>query len=174
LVDNEKARIESVVIFPTAEYGVKATPKGCIWIAIDGSGLIVTTNGVARTVAVGDQGEISDDEYARFHNTAEKSSRLVLIQIKSARQKLTVQPESLMPGNVLEDASARNETLFVATSALKLRHTRNLEEDKGKPWKESKPEIMIMRPGDVRWMRVGIHRFENLLRTPVRFVTVEW
>lgn len=175
LVDNEKARILSVDILPTAEYGVKATRKGCIWIVVDGGpGLIITTNGITRAVSVGDKGEVSGDDYASFHNAAEKTSRLVLVEIKSAMQKLTVEPESLMPGNVLEDASARNDTLLVAISALKLRHIWNRKEDEGKPWKESKPEIMIMRPGDVRWVRSGVHTFENLLRTTVRFVTIEW
>ncbi len=107
-----------------------------------------------------------------FRNTDQRSARLIVIDVKSAGQELTVQAYDLAVGQKLEEASETNDMLVIAISALKLRDVRDLGEEGN--WKPSTPEVIAIASGGLRWVRAGTHEFTNLLPVQARFVTVEW
>ena len=90
--------------------------------------------------------------------------------MKTAIQDLTL--EALTVSNALEDASDRNDTLIVALAPVQLRDVWNIGDES--QWRPSKPEVIRMGAGDVKWIRPGIHHFSNLQPTPARFVFIEW
>lgn len=173
LLDDSKAQVAAVNIPPAATYAAHTkAPKGAVWIAV--GALEVTTGAATRTVLPGDAGTLPTGASLDFRNVSEMPVRLIVINVKSDINEPTVQTFGLAAGQTLEEASEANETLLVAVSGLKLRDVWNLEEDEGRPWRPSKPVLITIGPGDVRWVRAGTHEFTNLLSTKVRFVTIEW
>jgi hypothetical protein len=72
----------------------------------------------------------------------------------------------------IEDASDRNATLLVAISDCRFRDVRNLGDES--EWTPSKPEIVAMSVGNVKWIRPGIHHFKNLGLATAKLVSIEW
>jgi len=165
-----------VTIPAQAVYDIQTKmPKNAVWIAIDSleslhAAGVDTSTQIAQP---GDTGKLSPDEKLRFRNASDRSARLIIVDIKAAANEPTISASDLDPGQILEDASDANDRLLIATSGLRLLDVRNLEEDEGRPWRSSEPVLIMMRPGEVRWIKSGMHRLKNLLRTPAKFVTVE-
>ena len=87
-----------------------------------------------------------------------------------AHQELTVGPFVL--NNAIENASDRNATLLVAVTDARFSDTRNLGDES--EWIPSKPNIIVMNYGSVRWIRPGIHHFKNFGPITARLVSIEW
>jgi hypothetical protein len=98
---------------------------------------------------------------------------LVLVNILSSSQPLTIKSTKLEPQQQLEDASDRNRTLLIALSDLLLRDERDLAEE-GEPWRSSPARRIRLRSGNVVWLRHGMHRVQNTGNASARYITIEW
>jgi hypothetical protein len=143
-----------------------------VWIALDDNASISRTNARVDTekVRAGAANALPSGAEMQLLNESQSIARLIVVDVKAASQPLTI--DSLSVPSSLEDASDRNETLLVAVSPLQIRHTWNLGDESR--WVPSKPDVLRMSQGEVRWIRPGIHHFKNLLRRPADFVLLEW
>lgn len=98
---------------------------------------------------------------------------LVLVNILSSSQPLSIESTSLAPQQQLEDASERNRTLLIALSDLLLRDERDLAEE-GEAWRSSPARRIRLRSGNVVWLRHGMHRIRNTGNAAAKFITIEW
>jgi hypothetical protein len=142
--------------------------SGTVWITLD-LVLLFKTEGSQRTskeIHAGDAGKSDPGEGLQFRARNGQHGRLVVIKPKTAHQELTISPFVL--SDSIEDASDRNATLLVAVSDSRFRDTWNLGDES--KWIPSKPAVVVLDVGSVRWMRPGIHHFKNLGLTPARMV----
>jgi hypothetical protein len=124
----------------------------------------------ARKIEAGATGRVPSGGVTQFRNNSGVPARLIIVDIKDARQKLDISTETMSRG--LYDASDSNERLIIALAPLLLRDVWNTTDES--EWQPSKPLIIRMSAGDVRWIRAGIHHFDNLGPAPARFVLIEW
>jgi len=172
LLNDKKALVTQIEVSPGETYILTKDQEGDVWTAIDPV-VLVTKKGGSQTrkrVRAGEAAIVGSDEELQFHVESNSHARLVIVKPKMAHQELTVGPFVL--NSTIEDASDRNATLLVAVSGSRFRDTRNLGDES--EWIPSKPDIIMMNAGRVRWIRPGIHHFKNLGPVPARLVSIEW
>jgi hypothetical protein len=135
------------------------------------SSFILSKNGGAASadrVVAGESGILGNGEEAQFRVMSGSSARLIRVDPKAPHQELTIDRFALDS----EDGSDRNATLLVAITDCRFRDVRNLGDES--EWTPSKPEIVAMSAGSVRWIRPGIHHFTNLGSQTAKVVSIEW
>ncbi len=173
ILDDARVQVTIVELAAGKDYNLKGARHGSIWIALDNVAAIAEAGANAhRKIHRGETHLLPTGQTAGFVCDSNGYTRLIVVNAKRAVPAITVNTETLSPGNELQDASDRNETLVVAISAVQLRDIRNLGDESA--WIPSKPEVISMDSGNVRWIRPGIHHFRNLLRGASTFVTLEW
>lgn len=173
VLEDSRARATTVEIPQSGTYTLQSNAaKGSVWVALEDARFVITDAGVSqnKTVSAGDTGKVPPGNSVQFQNEKQGPARLIIVDVKTSLQDLTVQAFSIS-GSLL-DASDRNETLIIALAPLRLRDVWNTGNESR--WRPSKPEIIRMGAGDVRWIRPGIHHFSNQLRTLAKFVFIEW
>ncbi len=173
VMNDAKVRVTAVVIPRETLYTLQSTTqRGSIWIALDDARLVTSAAGVAqeRKLQAGDAESVRPDDDIQFRNENQSPAHFIIVNVKNASQELTLHVFTV--SKALEDASDRNETLIVAVSPLQLRDIWNTADES--QWRPSKPDVIRMSPGDVRWIRAGTHHFSNLQRMPAKFVFIEW
>jgi len=99
-------------------------------------------------------------------------ARVVIVDVKSAAQPLTLQSEILASAQEMEDGSDRNDTLLIAESVLQLQDVLDIGGE-GNP-RMGHPRTIHMATGGVTWVRQGMHYIKNLLPTSAKFTLIEW
>lgn len=172
LLNDEKTLVTQVEVSPGETYSLTKDQRGNVWVAIDPV-LLVTKKGGMQTrkrVREGEAAIVGSDEELQFRVESNSHARLVIVKPKMAHQELTVGPFVL--NGTIENASDRNATLLVAVTDARFSDTRNLGDES--QWIPSKPNIIVMNYGSVRWIRSGIHHFKNLGPMAARLVSIEW
>ncbi len=174
VLDDENVSVTVIDVTPAGEYKVEgARPHGSVWVALsDGALLLQGASSAVRTVHAGEAEFVAGGTGVSFRSAANRPTRLIVVAVKRRSQELTVHTTELKAGRELHDASDRNDTLLIPVSTVRLLDVRNLGDES--EWKPSGPEVIRMLPGQVGWVRAGIHHFKNLLASPCAFVTVEW
>ena len=173
LFANAKARISIVQVLPHLGYYVTAKiPFGSVVIRLDGPGVCGDAKGSSRVIVTGDPCLVHSGEKASFPNTSGHAVQMLIIDLMSKHQALTIEKHTLAPGRELEDASERNETLVIAKSPVRLRETRDSRDDSKRV--SGKAEVINLKPLTVSWLQPGTYAFTNLLTIPSSFVLVEW
>ena len=172
LLNDEKTLVTQVEVSPSETYSLTKDQGGNVWVAIDPV-LLVTKKGGMQTrkrVREGEAAIVGSDEELQFRVESNSHARLVIVKPKMAHQELTVGPFVL--NGTIENASDQNATLLVAVTDARFSDTRNLGDES--QWIPSKPNIIVMNYGSVRWIRSGIHHFKNLGPMAARLVSIEW
>jgi hypothetical protein len=171
ILDDPKAIVTQIELSTGEGYTLPKDQAGSVWIALDPVILKTAKVGLQnnKSIRAGDAGTISSGDELEFRVDGEPRARLVIVRPKTTHQELTVEPVVL---GSLEDGSGRNATLFVAVSDCHFRDIRNLGDES--EWIPGKPAIIVMKAGNTRWIRPGIHHFENLGPTESKLVSIEW
>lgn len=146
------------------------THKGFVLVALGDCSVLI--NGHTNNLKAGDHKEVSGG-ILELAPAPSKPTELVLVEVLSASQPLTVQSTTLARNQEVEDASDRNLTLLVAVDALRLSDVRDLSEEE-EPWKSAPAKAINLQKGQTVWLQQGMHRLRNAGRTTSRFVTIEW
>jgi len=172
LLDDQKARATAIEVSLAEPYTLKADKRGSVWVALDPFILSKNKGGQksSKRVRAGDAEIVGSDEELQFRTESGLRARLVVIDPRMPHQELTVSPFTL--SSSIEDASERNATLLVAISDCRFRDVRNLGDES--EWTPSKPQIVAMSVGNVKWIRPGIHHFKNLGLATANLVSIEW
>lgn len=172
LLNDEKALVTQIKVSPGETYSLTKDQGGNVWVAIDPVVLVTNKGGMQtrRRVRAGEAAIVGSDEELEFRVESNSRARLVIVKPKIADQELTVGPFVL--NSTIEDASDRNATLLVAVTDARFRDMRNLGDES--EWIPSKPNIIVMNYGSVRWIRPGIHHFKNLGPMAASLVSIEW
>jgi hypothetical protein len=145
--------------------------EGFVLIAIQDC--IIQVNGTSTNLKAGDYKTIPGKRSLEIIQSGLITIPLVLVEVISARQPLTVQTATLASNQELEDASERNSTLLVAIAPLRLRDMNNLAEE-GESWKSGPPRTIELQKGETAWLTEGMHRMRNVGNSVARFITIEW
>jgi len=179
ILDDSRVRVTLVALAPGQSYVARgAAPHGSVWVPLDHGVVAHTAGSMAPEEAFIQAGQelvetIGAGSNVTFSlNDKANPARVVIVDVKSETQPPTLDSVTLTPGLEMEDGSARNDTLLIAESQLQLRDVRDIG-DEGSPFR-GMPHIIRMEPGDVRWIRHGIHDIKNLLPTPAKFTLIEW
>jgi hypothetical protein len=172
LLSADRALVTQINVSLGETYALTKDHEGDVWTAIDPLVLMTKKDGKQTTkrVLAGEAAIVGSGEELQFHVDGDSHARLVIVKPKTAHQELTVGPFIL--SSTIEDASDRNATLLVAVSDCRFRDTRNLGDES--EWIPSKPDIIMMKAGSVRWIRPGIHHFKNLGPMAAKLVSIEW
>ncbi len=172
VLDDAKVQVTRIDLAPDEAYTPTKEQGGAVWIALDS--LVLKTNkggqDSIKLVRRGESASVDPEASAQFGAESGRASHMLLVEPKTVHQELTVSPFVL--SGSLEDASDRNATLLIALSNCHFRDTRNLGDES--EWVPSKPEMVVMMAGGVKWIRPGIHHFRNLGSSPARMVSIEW
>ena len=171
LLNDAKVVITEVEVSPAEPYTLPQGQNGLVWVALDRINFLAVRGDLreSRQIHAGGSGKGALGEELQFKASG-SPAHLVIIHPKTPHQELTVGPFVL--GRSIEDASDRNETLLVAITDCRFRDTRNLGDESS--WLPSKPNVISMSAGSVKWTDPDIHHFENLSQTPARLVAIEW
>ncbi len=172
VLNDAKALVTQIDISPGGTYKLPEAQGGDVWTALDPVILLTKKGGQQsqKRVRAGDAATVETGEQIEFRAGRGLPAHLVVVKPKMTQQELTVGPFVL--SGSLEDASDRNATLLVAISNCRFRDTWNLGDES--EWTPSKPDIVVMKAGSVRWIRPGIHHFKNLGSSAARMVSIEW
>ena len=164
--------VTQIDLSPGESYSIPKDESGAVWTVLDPALLATKKNGrqSSKQIKPGDAEVVGADEQLVFQGQSGQHLRLIIVKPKGQHQDLTVSP--FLASGSLEDASDRNATLLVAVSSSRFRDTRNLGDES--EWLPSKPNVIVMKPGTVRWIRSGIHHFKNIGPSPVKIVSIEW
>jgi hypothetical protein len=172
LLNDERVVATRIDLSPGEAYALSEDQGRSVWTALDPV-VFTTSKGSQRSrkqVPAGEAAMLNAGEHVEFRAENGSPASLVLVEPKMTKQDLTVGPFIL--NGSLEDASGRNATLLVAVSSCRFRDIRNLGNES--EWVPSKPDIVVMKAGTVRWIRPGIHHFKNLSAAPAKLVSIEW
>lgn len=172
LLDDAKVFVTQIELSAGQTYTVPGDQAGVVWTALDEVVLLGAKGGQRnqKRIHAGDAATVGAGEHVEFQAGRGLPAHLVLVKPKLSQQELTVEP-FVLTGS-LEDASDRNATLLIAISNSRFRDTRNLDDES--EWRPGRADIITMRSGSVRWIRSGIHHFNNLGPTAARLVSIEW
>ena len=148
-----------------------ASDDGFVLVAIQDC--IIQINGTSISLKAGDYKTVSGKRSLEIAQSGQITIQLVLVEVVSARQPLTIEATTLAPNQELEDASDRNSTLLVAIAPLRLRDVSDLAEE-GVPWKAGPQRRIELQKGETAWLNKGMHRVRNAGNSVARFVTIEW
>ena len=172
VLNDHKVLVTQINLSPGESYSVPKDDSGAVWTVLDPALIATKKDGSpsSKPIRPGDAAVVGVDEELVFQGQTGQPVRVVFVKPKGPHQELTV--GRFLASGSLEDASDRNATLLVATSASCFRDTRNLGDES--EWVPGKPIIVAMKAGTVRWIRPGIHHFKNLGSTAAKLVSVEW
>ncbi|MHB1022637.1 MAG: hypothetical protein ACYC46_14220 [Acidobacteriaceae bacterium] len=172
LLKDARALVREVNLSPGQAYMLPKNQLGVVWVALTPLIFSQTTHGqqIQKQVASGDAETDNADERSSFRTKDGQPGRLIVVTPKVIQQELTVSP--FVIENSLEDASDRNATLLVAITDCRFRDIRNRGDES--EWIPGRPDIVMMKSGEVRWIRPGIHHFKNLGPTTAKLVSIEW
>jgi len=155
---------EGLSIDPLSEIGV-------ILLAVNDCTIMV--NGSPVALKSGERSFVHSRQTVHVNSSDTRPPLLVVVNVRTARQALTFDRIELVPGKVMEDASARNETLLVALTALHLRDIIDNSEE-GEPSNYGQPRSIELPAGKTAWLPPGMHQITNVGGSPARLVTIEW
>jgi len=172
LLNDTRALVTQVEVPPGETYTLHGNQEQTVWVTLDS---IVFSGGkggdqTPKRARAGDAATLNKGGQIEFRSANNLPAHLIVVRAKNTQQDLTVGSLSLTGG--LEDASARNATLFVGISSSHFQDVRNLGDES--EWLPSSPEKIVMQPGSVRWIKPGIHHFKNLGPGAAKLVTIEW
>ena len=171
VLNDSKVVITEVEVTPGKPYTLATGRNGDVWVALNPVEIVtgMDRRQNRRKLQAGDA-EFSDStENLQFRVSEGSHAAVLVVRLKAPlAQKLTI--EQISPS--FEDASDRNQTLLVAITDCHFRDTRNIGDES--EWIPSKPNVVMMRAGEVKWIRPGIHHFENLGGSAARLVSIEW
>lgn len=133
---------------------------------------VIRINGDKAILSRGQFRQIPGSKDTVITAESEDSAPLVVVNVKTEQQELTVEAQRLAPSQSLEDASDRNLTLTVAVSSVCLRDVVNLGDESA--WRPSPPVVLRIRAGQTRWLGAGTHHLRNCGSQDAEFVTLEW
>jgi hypothetical protein len=145
--------------------------EGFVLVAIQDC--VIQINGTSTSLKTGDYKTVSGKRGLEIAQSGLITIPLVLVEVVSARQPLTIEATTLAPNQELEDASDRNSTLLVAIAPLRLRDVSDLAEE-GAPWKASPQRKIELQKGQTAWLKEGMHRVRNMGNSAARFIIIEW
>ena len=145
--------------------------EGFVVVAIHDCTLLI--DGKSTILKAGDYARLPGKQSLGLAESGPMTMPIVLAEIVSAQQPLTINATTLAPNGVLEDASDWNSTLLIAISPLQLRDVRDLAEG-GEPRKSGPQRKIELQQGQTVWLQEGIHRVRNAGSSEARFVTIEW
>lgn len=171
LLQDRKVLVTEIDLRSGERYSPPEDGLGAVWTVLDPALLITKKDGVqsSKQIKPGDAETVGQEERLVFISQNGQRVRLITVKPKTPHQDLTVGP--FLTSSSLEDGSDRNATLLVAVSSSRFKDTRNLGDES--EWVLSKPTIVAMQAGSVRWIRPGIHHFKNL-GPPSKLVSIEW
>ena len=144
---------------------------GVILLAVDDC--TITVNGSPVALKSGERSFVHGRQTVHVDSSDTRPVLLVIVNVRTARQAQTFNRVELVPGNVMEDASARGETLLVALTPLRLRDIiYNSDEDE--PPNYGQPRSIELPVGKTTWLPPGMHQITNVGGSVARFVTIEW
>lgn len=172
LLNDARALVTQVEIPPGETYTLQGNQEQTVWVTLDA---VLFSDGKGgdqppKRAREGDAVTLNKGGQIEFRSANNSPARLVVVRAKMVQQVLTV--ESLSLTGSLEDASARNATLFVGISSCHFQDIRNRGDES--EWLPGSPERIVMQPGNVRWINPGIHHFQNLGPGASKLVTIEW
>ncbi len=173
LVDSQSrlAKVSVLRLNREVKWDSRATPRRLVLIALEDC--LLSIDGKSNRLEAGDYKEVDRGSNLTIDSTGSRPTQLVLIEVLSASQPLTIGSTTLASHEQLEDASDRNPTLLVAVSSLRLNDVRHLAKE-DEPWKSDHLPTIKLQKGQAVWLKRGIHRLHNDRETVARFVTIEW
>ncbi len=170
--EKDLAKVSLVRLNRETKLNLQATyDAGFVLVAIQDC--IIQINGTSTNLKAGDYKTISGKRGLEIAQSGLITIPLVLVEVISARQPLTIEATKLAPNQELEDASDRNSTLLVAIAPLQLRDVKDLA-DEGEPWKSGPRRKIELQKGETAWLKEGMHRMRNEGSCVAWFVTIEW
>jgi hypothetical protein len=170
--EKDLAKVSLVRLDQDTTLNFQATSdEGFVLIAIQDC--VIQINGTIVNLKAGDYKTVSGKRGLEIAQSGLITIPLVLVEVVSARQPLTIKATTLAPNQELEDASDRNSTLLVAVAPLRLRDVSDLAEE-GEPWKSGPQRNIELQKGEAAWLKEGMHRVRNAGNSVARFVTIEW
>jgi hypothetical protein len=145
--------------------------EGFVLVAIQDC--MIQINGTSTNLKAGEYKTVSGKRDLEIAQSGQITIQLVLVEVVSAHQPLTIGTTTLAPNQELEDASDRNSTLLVAIAPLKLRDVKDLA-DEGEPWKAGPQRKIELQKGETAWLKGGMRRIRNMRNFEARFITIEW
>ena len=172
LLNDQKVVATEIEVSSAEPYTLPEGRNGAIWVALTPVTLFKVKDGKQNSwnVQAGDAEMSGSNEVVQFRAGGGSPARLVVIHPRAPHQELTVEP--FVMRDSIEDASERNQTLFVAITDCHFQDTRNLGDESR--WTPSKPETVRMKAGSVKWIQPGIHHFKNIRQAPAKLVSIEW
>ncbi len=153
----------SAAIHPLSKNGIVLT-------AIQTAQLLV--NGERLALKAGSFKQLEGNRHLTVATASGNSVRLIVVNVRTASQPLTIQSTKVGRHKELEDASARNRTLLIAISSLRMSDRIDRSDLAGPHWGQSR--TIALEPGKTLWLRPGIHRMQNENTQIIAFITVEW
>lgn len=173
LLEDQKVLVTEVELSDGEPFFLPHAAYGTVWIARDPMMFAETSNGQhqVRPVPAGHVQSAETDEKAQWSAKPDSRARLLLVTPKTPHQELTIEP--FLTGNrTSEDASDRNATLVVAISPIRFRDTQNRGDES--QWIPSKPEIITLHSGGLKWISPGIHHFYRVSTQNGNAISIEW
>ncbi len=166
------ARVSTVSLHGTEILSIEPLSRtGVILLAIEDC--TIRVNGLPIDLKAGERKFVHGVEIVKVSHSGSRPTPLVIVNVKRARQAQTFDHVELGLGKIMEDASARNETLLVALDSLRL-HDLIDQADEGEPSNYGKPQLIELRAGQTAWLQPGIHQIINIGGSMAGFVTIEW
>jgi hypothetical protein len=170
--EKDLAKVSLIGLDRETRLTLQATSEeGFVVIAIQDC--VILINGTSIRLNAGDHKAVPGKRSLELAQSGLTPISLVLVEVVSAQQPLTIEAKTLAPGEGLEDASDRNSTLLIAIAPLRLRDVRNLAEE-GEPWKTSPQRTIELQKGHTTWLKEGMHRVRNMGNSAARFIMIEW
>jgi hypothetical protein len=166
------ARVSTVSLHGAEILSIKPLSRiGVILLAIEDC--TIRVNGLPIDLKAGERKFVHGAEIVKVSPSGSRPTLLVIVNVKRAQQAQTFDHLELGLGKIMEDASARNETLLVALNSLRL-HDLIDQADEGEPSNYGKPHVIELGVGQRAWLQPGIHRIINIGGSMAKFVTIEW
>jgi hypothetical protein len=171
-IKEHPAKISIVQVTPDAPSKFRPdSSQGFIVVSLQDCLLII--DGRKESLRLGDFREAKGDQVLQVANASSTPASLVLVNVRSRSQQLTIIRSTLAPNQESEDASDRSTTLLVAIAPLRLRDVRDMAGE-DETWKSSKSKMIQLREGETEWLQPGMHRLRNIGSAQAQFVTIEW
>ena len=168
------ARITQMSLAPGGRRVVHPlSSEGIILIALRDS--VIAVKGDWVSLRRGEFKQVQGPNDAKIASASKTPAHLLLVNIRTGDQPLTIEVNKLEGRQSQEDASERNRTLLIALFPLCLLSQRDIAMDENEvSWRPKKPPPVVMRAGQTRWLRAGTYHLENCRDQATEFVTIEW
>ena len=173
ILNDSRVKVTRAIVRASTPYVLKGEKYGSVWVSLNSEMSFVpgeSSKEKSKTIQIGEAGLVRPGTSVQFRAVGNPAGVLIVVEPKTTHQPLTI--TSLSLDTELEDASDSNETLLIAISACRLQDTRNTGDES--EWIPSRPEIISLKAGHMRWLRAGTHHLENLGSDKSKLVEIEW